>query len=208
MKLYNYWRSSSSWRVRLVMALKNIPYEYVAVNLLAKEQHQPTHRQRNPGGSVPVLELDDGTCLSQSVAIVEYLEETFPTPALLPKEAHKRAQVRMLAEFINSGIQPYQNPFCTEYVRDECKADEKAFARHFISSGLASLEKMVAPLAGHCLFGNDVTLADCFLVPQLYASRRFDVAVDAFPTLIRVEKHLSSLTAFQQAAPDSQPDAP
>ena len=207
MKLYNYWRSSSSWRVRLVLAIKGVDFEYVPVNLLKGEHHQPAHRQRNPVGAVPVLELDDGTVLSQSVAIVEYLEERFPSVPLLPVKPVDRAQVRMMVELVNSGIQPFQNPACTQYVKETCHAEEKAFARHFIAAGLESLEKMAETFSGKYLFGDTLTLADCYLAPQLYASRRFGVDLQRCPQLTRIENTLSSLPAFVQAAPEQQRDA-
>jgi maleylpyruvate isomerase len=207
MKLYNYWRSSSSWRVRLVLAIKGVDYEYIPVHLLKAEQHQPAHRQRNPVGAVPVLELDDGTFLSQSVAIVEYLEDRFSSVPLLPVNPVDRAQVRMMVELVNSGIQPFQNPACTQYVKDTCQADEKAFARHFISAGLEALEKMAAAFSGKCLFGDSLTLADCYLLPQLYAARRFGVDLQPYARLTRIETALASLPTFVQAAPEQQIDA-
>ncbi len=207
MKLYNYWRSSSSWRVRAALALKGVPYEYVAVNLLAGEQRAAAHLQRNPSGAVPVWELNNGTHLSQSLAIVEYLEETFPTPSLFPKDAVARAQVREMVEIVNSGTQPFQNPTATSYVRDICKADDKAFARHFIALGLHALEQRAAVYAGAYAYGDDVTFADCCLVPQLYAARRFEVSLASYPTLLRVEAALTTHAAFVAAHPDQQPDA-
>lgn len=208
MKLWNYWRSSSSWRVRIVLAVKGLKYEYAVVNLLTGEQHQSAHRARSPWGSIPVLELDDGTALSQSVAICEYLDERYPSPPLLPQEPAARAHVRTLVELVNSSTQPYQNPACTNWVRDVAKADEKAFAKHFISAGLDGLEKLAAPRAGTHLFGDALTLADCYLVPQLFAARRFEVPLAAYPTLTRVEATLAALPAFIAAAAANQPDAP
>ncbi|MBS2025099.1 MAG: maleylacetoacetate isomerase [Deltaproteobacteria bacterium] len=208
MKLYNYWRSSASWRVRLALALKNLPYEYVAVNLITGEQNSEAQRKRNPSGAVPVLELDDGTLLTQSVAIVEYLEETHAQGKLWPADPLGRARVRMLVEQVNSGIQPYQIPACANFVRDTYKGDEKLFVRHFIANGLDALEKLAAPHAGKYLYGDTVTFADCCLVPQLLGARRFEVPLGAYPTLTRVEAALNALPAFIAAAPANQPDAP
>lgn len=207
MKLYNYWRSSSSWRVRIALSVKGIPYQYVAVNLLKGEQQQPAHLARNPAAALPVLELDDGTMLTQSVAICEYLEEAFPEHPLLPKAPAARAQVRAMAELINSGMQPYQNPPCGRYVREVANADDKAFTRHFLAAGLASLEILAAKHAGTYLHGDEITLADCFLVPQLFGARRFGVDLTPYPTLTRVEAVLNVLPAFIAASAEVQPDA-
>lgn len=207
MKLYNYWRSSSSWRVRIALALKGLPYEYVAVNLLEGEQHQAEHRARNPSGTLPLLELDDGRRVAQSVAILELLEELHPTPPLLPRDPVARAQVRMLAEVINSGTQPYQNTGTMAYVREVLKGDDKAFTRHFVELGLSNLQALAAPLRGRYLVGDSVTLADCFLIPQLFGARRFGVEVSAYPALLEIEAECLKLPAFVQAAADRQPDA-
>lgn len=207
MKLYNYWRSSSSWRVRLALAHKGVAYEYVAVNLLKGEQHQPAHKERNPTGMVPVLELDSGERIAQSMAIAEYLEEAYPERPLLPKALAARGHVRMLCELVNSGIQPFQNPGTTNHVRDVLHADEKAFARHFIALGLENLQKLATAKAGRYLCGDAVTLADCFLVPQLYAARRFGVETAGYALLHRIEAACAALPAFAAAHADRQPDA-
>jgi maleylpyruvate isomerase len=216
MKLYNYWRSGSSWRVRIALGLKGISYEYVPVNLVKDggEQFKPEHRSRNPMGQVPVLEWteDDGQVrqLAQSLAIIEYLDERFPDsgPPLLPKDRWLRAQARMLAEHINSGIQPFNNQATLKHVKSLVPDGDRPWAAHWIGRGLEALEQAVKPVAGHFCIGDTPTVVDCLLVPQLYSARRFEVALEAFPTLTRIESRCVILPAFQGAAPERQPDAP
>lgn len=212
MILYNYWRSSSSWRVRLALELKGLPYEYRAVHLLKDGgvQNGAEYRQMNPMRTVPMLELTEGGRphrIAQSLAIIEFLEDRHPTPPLLPREPFARALVRELSEAINSGIQPLQNLAVLQYVKATLGGDEKAWAKHWIERGLEALELRVSPNAGRYCVGDAVTLADVCLVPQLYASRRFGADVSQYPTLVKVEAALSELPAFQKAHADRQPDA-
>jgi maleylpyruvate isomerase len=212
MKLYNYWRSSSSYRVRIGLALKGIDYEYVPVNIHPRAAEQTAERfvEVNPLRQVPVLEIDDAPGvrrISQSMAILEYLEERFPTPALLPGDFLQRALVRQLAEMINSGIQPLQNLAVQRHVTEVLQKDGAAFSRHFVSIGLASLDRAAAETAGTFLVGDAVSLADVYLVPQLYAARRLDIDVAPFATLLRVEAACAALEAFEKARPEHQPDA-
>jgi maleylpyruvate isomerase len=211
-RLFNYWRSSCSYRVRLGLAFKGLAYQYVAVNLLAGEQHQPAHRARNPWGTVPVLEVEEEggppRCLAQSVAILEYLEERHPERPLLPRGLVARATVRALVEAINSGLQPLHNLSTLNHVKTALGGEPKAWAEHFVGLGLASLEARARETAGRHLVGDAFTLADCFLLPQLYAARRFasfDAA--AFPVLARVEEAGLALEAAALARPEAQPDA-
>jgi maleylpyruvate isomerase len=216
MKLYNYWRSTSSWRVRIALAWKRIPYEYVAVDLAAgrAEAHAEAHRRRNPTGQVPVLELPpapgeaEPRRLAQSLAILEYLEDVHPDPPLLPRDPWRRARARQLAELVNSGIQPFQNTPVIGYVKDVLRGDERAWIQHFMSRGLAALEQTVAATARPYLAGEAPTFADVCLVPQLYAARRFQVPLDPYPTLLAAETACAALPAFIEAHPDRQPDAP
>lgn len=213
MKLYNYWRSSSSWRVRIALAHKNLPYDYVPVNLVRDggEQHRAEFSALNPMEQVPALELVHGgktQTLAQSLAILEYLEETHPTPPLLPKDPMARARVREIANLINAGIQPLQNLSVLQYVESAFKADRAVWATHWITAGLKALEALAKPLAKRCLVGDDVSLADACLVPQLYAARRFDVDMKPFPTLLRVEEYVQTLPAFVKAHAGKQIDAP
>jgi maleylpyruvate isomerase len=209
--LYGYWRSSSSWRVRIGLGLKGLDYEYRAVNLKKGDHRSEDHLQRNPTSQVPVLEVDeDGATrhLSQSMAILEWLDERFPSPPLLPKDPYGRARVRMLAEHVNSGIQPYQNQAPLLWLRSKIKDGDKMFVQHFIRFGLTALERAVRDGAGKFCHGDEVTLADLYLVPQLYGARRYEVDVNAWPTLLEIEAHCNELEAFRRAAADVQPDAP
>ena len=211
MKLYNYWRSSASWRARIALAWKGIPYEYRAVDLARDGGEQNTAAyvaEINPLSQVPVLELDDGRRIAQSLAILEYLEERYPQPALLPSEPWARARARQLAEIINAGIQPFQNTPTMGYVAGTLRGDVPAWLRHFLGRGLRALEQTARETAGTFLVGSQPTFADVCLVPQLYSARRFDVPLTSFPTLVRVDATLSALPPFAQAHPDRQPDAP
>jgi maleylpyruvate isomerase len=210
-RLYSYWRSSSAWRVRIGMALKELSYEYVAVNLVAGEQFQEAHRARNPMSQVPVLEVDEQghvIRLTQSMAILEWLDERHPTPPLLPRDLDARAAVRALAEHVNSGIQPLQNAAPLRMLREKEAGYDRTWARHWIAGGLGGLERAVQAMAGRHAAGDLPGLADCYLVPQLYNARRFGVDLEPFPTLRRVEEACLALPAFQAAHPDRQPDAP
>lgn len=211
LRLWNYWRSSCSWRVRIGLALKGLPFEYRSVNLLAGEQQGEAHRARSPLGQVPVLEAEeDGRTLRlvQSMAILEWLEERFPDPPLLPADLGGRARVRALAEHVNAGIQPLQNPFTLKLLKERQPGLERDFLRFHVSHGLAALERAVGDGgAGRFCHGDAPGLADCFLVPQLGAARRFGVDVAPYPLLRRVEEACLALAPFQAAAPERQPDA-
>jgi len=211
MKLWSYWRSSCAYRVRIALGLKGLPFEYAAVHLLRDggQQHRPEFQAVNPQRQVPVLELEDEgkiVHLVQSMAIIEYLDERFPDPPLLPASAQDRAQVRALAELVNSGIQPLQNTSTFAELKKH-GVEHEAWARHFIAKGLAALEQLAQPRAGAFLFGDNPTLADIYLVPQLYNARRFGLPLDAFATLTRAEANAQALPAFQGARPEAQPDA-
>jgi len=211
-RLYGYWRSSSAWRVRLGLALKGIGYEYAAVDLLSGVQDSPEHVARSPLHHVPVLEVarpgHPPLRLVQSMAILEWLDERHRDPALLPADADGRARVRALAEHVNSGIQPYQNTAVMKWLKARQPGMELDWVRHWLGRGLGGLEAAVAEGAGRFCHGDAPGLADCYLVPQLYAARRFGVPLDACPTLTRVEAACAALPAFTAAHPDRQPDAP
>ena len=211
MRLFNYWRSSASYRVRLALGFKGLKYDYVAVNLVKGEQHDAAHVSRNPWHSVPVLEtVEDGktVLIPQSIAIVEYLEETHPTPALFPKSPLARARMRAMVETVNSGIQPLHNLQVLNHVKDTLKADSKAWSEKWIGQGLDALEAMAKTSAGKFMVGDDFTFADACLVPQLYGARRFATVDPArVPTLVRVEAECLKLDFVQKARPESQPDA-
>lgn len=210
--LLNYWRSSASYRVRIGLGLKKLPYEYLAINILAGEGEQRAagYLTKNPMAQVPTLEIteDDGTTryLTQSLPILEYLEERFPEPPLLPRDAYLRARTRSLAEIVNSGIQPLQNMSVTRKVK-EFGGDEKAWPKSFIADGLAAFEAQVQDTAGRFCIGDQPTIADCLLIPQLYSARRFGVPTEHFPYLCLIEAACNDLPAFVDAHPDRQIDA-
>jgi maleylpyruvate isomerase len=212
LRLYGYWRSSSSWRVRIGLGLKGLEWEHVTVDLLGGEQFSETHRTRSPLSQVPVLEAEeDGRTLRivQSMAILEWLEERFPVPPLLPADAAGRARVRALAEHVNSGIQPLQNAIVLRTIREKVPGWEKEWARTFIARGLEGLERAIGDGgAGRFAHGDSPGLADCFLVPQMYNARRYGVDVAPYPTLRRIEEACAAFEPFRAAHPDRQPDAP
>mgnify|MGYP001619104764 CR=1 FL=1 len=205
--LHHYFRSSCSWRVRIALAWKGLPFEVVPVHLLRDEQHAATHRRLNPSEQVPVLIVDGTTALAQSLAILEYLEEVHPAPALLPSLPVQRARARQMAEVVNSGIQPLQNLQVLQSLERDfgLSADQaRSFARSAISRGLVALEALLREHSGTCALGDSVSIADLCLVPQLYNARRFDVDLTAMPTAVRVERHLLGLPAFAATHPDRE----
>ena len=209
-KLFNYWRSSSSYRVRLALHFKALPFEYVPVGLLTGEQHQAAHLGRNPLGTVPLLEVEhDGQTIhiAQSVAIVEYLEERFTEKPLFPRDLVGRAAMRALVEQVNSGIQPFGNLTTLKYVKNELKADERLFAKTFVASGLRTLEQLAERSAGRFMVGDQFTWADACLLPQLYGARRFDVGLGQYPLLLKLEVNSMALPFVQLAIPERQIDA-
>lgn len=208
--LYSFWRSSCSWRVRIALALKGLDYEYRAVDLLHGHQFEPEHRARSPLGQVPTLEVEEGgevRHLAQSVAIVEWLEERFPEPPLLPADPYGRARVRALMEHVNAGTQPFQNASPLRWLREREEGLELLWVRHWLAFALGGLERAVADGAGRFCHGDRPTLADLFLVPQLYGARRFGVDLGPCPTLVRIESACRQLEPFRKAEPDAQPDA-
>lgn len=207
MKLYTYWRSSSAWRVRIALALKGVDYTSVPVNLLHGDQGSSEHAGRNPMRQIPVLELDDGTCLVQSLAILDYLEAVAPEPALYPADPVLRAHALALAEIVNSGIQPLQNLAVLGSI-EALGGDRAAWGRDAISRGLAAFQDLAAARAGRYCVGDSVTVADVLLVPQLYNARRFHCDLGPLGLLTAIEARLAELPAFQAAHPDHQIDAP
>ncbi len=208
-RLHGYWRSSASWRVRIGLNLKGVAYEYVPVHLVKDggQQHTPAFRALNPLGQVPVLEVEDEgrtLHLTQSLAILSYAEERWPSPSLLPGTRAGRARAWALAEMVNAGIQPLQNLSVTQHLKT-LGVDEGAWVRHFVTKGMEALEQV----AGEDVFlcGDAPGLAECCLVPQMYSCRRFGVDVSAYPRLVAIEARCSALAAFDAAHPDRQPDA-
>lgn len=208
MRLYNYWRSSASYRVRIALAYKELAYEYIPIHLVREggAQHGEDYRVRNPMRQVPLLELAEGRRLAQSVAILEYLEEAHPEPPLLPEDPFLRAKVRQLVEMVNSGIQPLQNLATTQRLR-ALGVDADAWAREWIERGLGALEAELAKVSGRFCVGDAPSLADVVLVPQMYSARRMGLEPASYENIHRVEKSCLELAAFQRAHPDEQPDA-
>jgi maleylpyruvate isomerase len=212
MILYDYWRSSSAWRVRIALHWKGVPFERRVVNLASRggggrEQYTPEFEALNPLRQVPVLVTDDGArTIAQSMAIIAYLEDLFPAPPLLPADPWLRARARQLAEMVNAGIQPLQNLAVLE--RAEAGGlDANEWARHFIGGGLAALQQVAAETAGAFLVGDAPSIADVYLIPQLYNARRRSVDLAPYPTLVRIETTCAALPAFAAAHPDAQTDA-
>lgn len=211
MKLYGYWRSTSTWRVRIGLSYKSIEHEYVPVDLGTGEQTSAEFLRKNPLGQVPVLEITDGDRaerLTQSLPILEFLEERFRERPLLPGSAVARAQVREYVEMVNSGIQPLQNLAVVARIRDLSDETRAAdWTRYYIERGLRAMEEKAQSNRGKYLVGDSATLADVFLVPQMYNARRFGVDVTPFTTLRRIDEECRKLPSFTESHPDAQPDA-
>jgi maleylpyruvate isomerase len=210
-KLYGYFRSSAAYRVRIALALKGSPYEYAAVHLRKGEQRAAPYRAINAQALVPTLEDDRGS-FTQSLAIIEYLDERYPEPPLLPDRAEARARVRAIALAIACDIHPIDNLRVLQYLvrtLGVSEQDKDAWYRHWIDLGLGALELQLAAEAatGRFCHGDTPTLADICLVPQLANARRANIPLDAYPTLLRIEAACIALPAFAAAAPERQPDA-
>lgn len=213
LRLYNYFRSSASYRVRIALHLKGLPFEYLPVHLVKDggEQLGTEHRRRNPMAQVPTLEIELGgqrRMIAQSMAILELLEELYPSPALLPKDPFLRARARELAEAINAGIQPHQNLAIRKRLEEiEAGLGTKS-ARHYNEVGLLALEERVQDTAGLFCIGDSPTFPDLFLVPQIFSARGLEIDVDTkYPTLARIDRACAELPAFAAAHPSKQPDA-
>ena len=213
MKLYSYFRSSAAYRVRIALNLKSLPYDYAPVHLLRDggEQLKPAYRSLNPDAILPTL-VDGDNVLQQSLAIIEYLEETHPEPPLLPKSPADRAYVRSVALQIACEIHPLNNLRVLKYLKHTVGADDATrdeWYRHWIESGFATLEQHLAgdSRTGKLCFGDTPTLADACLVPQVFNAQRFKIDVEQFPTIQRIYDHAAQLDAFARAAPGVQPDA-
>lgn len=216
--LYGYFRSSAAYRVRIALNLKGLSVQHVPVHLLRNggEQLAEGYRARNPQALVPLLVEQDGGAdwqLAQSLAILEYLEETHPQPALLPGDARQRARIRQLALVVACDVHPLNNLRVLKYLKHELAVEDPAkdaWIRHWIAQGFQAMEEMLAPGGAGERFcvGDTPTLADVCLVPQLFNARRFNVDVDAaYPTLAAIERTCNALPAFEQAQPSRQPDA-
>ncbi|HBZ05830.1 maleylacetoacetate isomerase [Massilia sp.] len=213
MKLYTYFRSSAAYRVRIALNLKGLNYEAVPVHLLkgGGEQRQEEYRKINPSGLVPAFQ-DERITLTQSMAIIEYLDERFPAVPLMPHDAPGRARVRELAQIIACDIHPLNNLRVLRHLVQELKLSEEAkteWIQHWIREGLSGLEAHLArdPAAGPFCHGGSPTMADCFLVPQVFNAQRFGIDIKAYPNIARIDAHCAEVPTFAAAHPSKQPDA-
>ena len=213
MQLYNYFRSSASYRVRIALALKGLAYEYLPVHLVKREQLAPPYAALSASRLVPLLK-DGDAMVTQSLAIIEYLEETHPTPALLPADALGRARVRALAMDIACEIHPLNNLRVLRFLTHDLKLsddDKSRWYRHWVETGLAAVERQLteqhAALPGRYCHGDTPTVADCCLVPQVFNAQRFDCPTDHLPQVMRVFDACMQLDAFSQTQPSACPDA-
>ncbi|WP_198010350.1 MULTISPECIES: maleylacetoacetate isomerase [Psychrobacter] len=212
MTLYGYFRSSTSYRTRIAMNLKQLDYDYIAVNLAKDEQLEAVFQSINPQGLVPVVQIND-LWLYQSPAILEWLEEVYPEHPLLPKDAAGRMQVRALSAMIGCDIHPLNNRRILQYLRNELSVDEDqvmAWCHRWMSEGFDALEKRLAQdkTRGKFCYGDSPTFADCYLIPQVSSAERFKVDLSAYPNIVAIDAHCRTLKAFADADPMVQPDAP
>ncbi|MDM0112073.1 maleylacetoacetate isomerase [Variovorax sp. J22R133] len=211
MKLYNYFRSSASFRVRIALALKGLPYEYVPVHIARGDHKRAPYVEQSADTLVPMLELEDGQRLSQSMAIIEYLDELHPEPALIPADALGRARVRALSESIACEIHPLNNLRVLKHLVRELKLDDQAkngWYRHWVREGLEAFERQLGqqPRSVYC-YGDTPTMADCCLVPQVFNGQRFDCDFSGLPRTMAAFEACMQLDAFQSAQPSRCPDA-
>jgi len=211
MKLYSYFRSSAAYRVRIALALKGLDYEYASIQIAKGKQFEPAYAAVNPQHLVPVLE-DERKLLYQSLAIIQYLDETYPEPRILPTDRFERNRVRSLALIIACEIHPLNNPRVLNYLTGKLGVSEDQkleWYRHWVTMGFTPLETRLAHEAGTGRFchGDTPGFADCVLVPQVANARRFKVDLEAFPTIQRIDAACRELEPFKQAAPENQPDA-
>lgn len=210
MKLFGYWRSSATYRVRIALELKGLPFSYQPVNLLKGEQRSPAFLKRNPQGLVPAFETEEGSVLTQSIAIVEYLEERYPEVALLPADAAARAHARAIAATIACEAQPFMNLRMQTYLKEELDFDEaamKSWLNRWSGGAMESVEALAARYEGDFCVGDRPTIADAFLTPQMYGAIRFGVDLSRTPKLKAIYGRCAALEAFKRAHPENQPDA-
>jgi maleylpyruvate isomerase len=206
LRLFHYWRSSASWRARFALAHKQVPVEFAHVNLLDGSSESPEYLKRNPMGYVPTLEIVDAAAgkprfIAESTAIIEWLEETHPAHPLLPTDPLDRARARQLAQLINSGTQPLINlGVASLHTPDE--AGQKTWNQHWIRKGLAAFEELVGETAGRFSVGDELTIADICLIPQCYSAGRFDITLEAYPAIARIQAEAAKLGAYQASHPD------
>ena len=210
-KLYSYYRSSCSYRVRIALYLKKIQFDYIAIHLLKDggEQHNKSYQSYHPLSQVPCLVHQDKT-LTQSMAIIQYLDTIQTEPCLFPKDPYKKAVILSVCEVINSGIQPLQNLSVMQYLKNVYKLNEeqrKKWTQFWISKGLSAIETLLEK-NNNCWSDHNISAAELYIIPQVYSARRFDVDMQKYPRLLELDKRTSALPAFQKAHPDNQPDTP
>ncbi|WP_127557638.1 maleylacetoacetate isomerase [Nioella ostreopsis] len=209
MKLYTYWRSSCSYRVRIALDLKGLVWESIPVHLVKGDQRAPSYLAHNPSGFVPTLVLEDGTELVQSLAILDYLEAVWPDPPLLPAEPLARARVLAASHVIAMDTQPVTNVGVVAHLKSACGTDQQGgidWMVHFMERNFAAFDKLILPESAFC-FGDSPTWADICLIPQLYNAHRWGVDLSRFPRLTEIERAALALPAFDAARPETQPDA-
>ncbi|NOX71038.1 MAG: maleylacetoacetate isomerase [Gammaproteobacteria bacterium] len=212
MKLHGYYRSSASYRIRIILNFKNLPHEHIAVMLNRGAQHEDAFRSINPMGLIPVLETDDAL-LAQSPAIAEFIEEQHPQPPLLPAGHIERAHVREMMHTVGCDIHPLQNLRVLNYLRSEFEQDDAGIERwcqKWMGDGFAAFEQLAKTRSanGQYAFGDQVSLADVWLIPQVYNARRFNLDLTPFPTIVSIDEHCQALAEFSRAHPSKQEDAP
>jgi len=209
MKLFGYWRSSATYRVRIALELKGLEYDYEPVNLLKGEQHSPAHLKRNPQGLVPAFETEEGHLLTQSTAIIEYLEERYPETPLLPANAEGRAKARAIAATIACEAQPFMNLRIQKYLKDDCDFDADAMSawlNRWTGSAMASVETLIGDGSPYAA-GDKPGMADAFLVPQVFGALRFGIDLGKTPRIMEIYERCGKLDPFIRAHPQNQPDA-
>ena len=210
MKLYGYWRSSATYRVRIALELKGIEFDYEPINLLKGEQRSPSFLKRNPQGLVPALTTEEGSILTQSMAIIEYLEERYPETPLLPADAEGRAKARSIAAVIACEAQPFMNLRIQTYLKETCEFGAEAmkdWLDRWSGGAMASVEELIAGTEGQYCVGGRPGLADAFLIPQVFGALRFGLDLAKTPRLMAIHQHCNTLAPFIRAHPSNQPDA-
>ena len=208
MKLYSFFRSSASYRVRIALALKGLNYETISIPMRDNSHRSESYRKINPQQRLPTLELDDGTKLIQSLAIIDYLDAVHPEPRLIPDDPLERARVQAVAQIIGCDIHPLNNTGTRSLLTSMFGADEKSldsWTAYWIREGFAAIDRLIQP--GPYAFGDRITLADICIVPQVYNARRYNVSLDEFPRVVAVDATARQHPAFLAAAPEAQPDA-